>query len=87
MNFLNQYLLKLTELCSSVKKLILNNVHYSVKEEHRNAYLKMKEKFHKKILLPYFDRNAETILWTNASKKGLRVVILQQKLPMYFASR
>ena len=41
----------------------------------------------KKIILPYFDRHKETILQTDASKKGFGAVILQEEQPIYYASR
>ena len=40
----------------------------------------------KKIALPYFDRNADTILQTDALKKRFGAVILQHGIPIYFAS-
>ena len=39
------------------------------------------------MILPYFDRNKETILQTDASKKGFGAVILQEEQPIYYASR
>ena len=47
----------------------------------------IKAEFKKKIILPYFDRNKETILQTDASKKGFGAVILQEEQPIYYASR
>ena len=86
-NFLNRYSLKLTELCSLLRKLILKDVNYNVNEEHRNAFLGIKEEFKKKIILPYFNKSAETILQMDASKKGFGAVILQHGQAIYFASR
>ena len=63
-------------------------------EEHdRNLILfleatsAIKAEFKKKITLPYFDRNKQTILQTDASKKGFGAVILQEEQPIYYASR
>ena len=61
-------------------------------EEHdRNlihaAFDAIKAEFKKKIILPYFDRSKETILQTDASKKGFGAVILQEEQPIYYASR
>ena len=47
----------------------------------------IKAEFKKKIILPYFDRNKETILQTDASKKGFGAVILQEEQPIYYALR
>ena len=86
-NFLNKYLPKLTELCSLLRKLILKDIHYTVQKEHRNAFLKIKEEFCKKIVLPYFYKNPETVPQTDASKKYFGAVTLQEEKPIYFASR
>ena len=51
-NFLNRYSSKLTELCAPLRKLILKDVHYNVQDEHRTAFLEIKENFCQKIVLP-----------------------------------
>ena len=86
-NFLNRYTPKLAELCSPLRKLILKDSHYSPGDPEHAAFDAIKEEFKKKIILPYFDRNKETILQTDASKKGLGAVILQEEQPIYYASR
>ena len=75
-NFLNRYSSKLTELCSPLRKLILKDIHYNFTEEHRKAFLQIKEELRKKIVLPYFNRNAESFLQIDACKKGFGAVIL-----------
>ena len=70
-NFLNRYTPKLAELCSPLRKVILKDSHYSPGDPEHAAFDAIKEEFKKKIILPYFDRNKETILQTDASKKGL----------------
>ena len=86
-NFLNQYTPRLAELCSPLRKLILKDSHYSPGGPEHAAFDAIKAEFKKKIILPYFDRNKETILQTDASKKGFGAVILQEEQPIYYASR
>ena len=86
-NFLNRYTPKLAELCSPLRKLILKDSHYSPGVPEHAAFDAIKTEFKKKIILPYFDRNKETILQTDASKKGFGAVILQEEQPIYYASR
>ena len=86
-NFLNRYCPKLAELCSPLRKLILKDSHYSPGDPKHAAFDAIKAEFQKKIILPYFDRNKETILQTDASKKGFGAVILQEEQPIYYASR
>ena len=47
----------------------------------------IKAEFQQKIILPYFDRNKNTILQTDVSKKSFGAVILQEDQPIYYASR
>ena len=86
-NFLNRYTPRLAELCSPIRKLILKDSHYSPGDSEHAAFDSIKAEFQKKIILPYFDRNKETILQTDASKKGFGAVILQEEQPIYYASR
>ena len=86
-NFLNRYTPRLAELCSPLRKLILKDSHYSPGDPEHAAFSAVKAEFKKKIILPYFDRNKETILQTDASKKGFGAVILQEEQPIYYASR
>ena len=86
-NFLNRYTPRLAELCSPLRKLILRDSHYSPGDTEHAAFNTIKAEFKQKIILPYFDRNKETILQTDASKKGFGAVILQEEQPIYYASR
>ena len=85
-NFLNQYSPRLAELCASLQSLILKDTHYNVTEEHRSTFAALKNEFRETIVLPYFDKYKDTILQTDASKKGFGAVILQDNNPMYYAS-
>ena len=53
----------------------------------RIAFSKTKEEISKNVTLSYFNPKSETTLQTNASKKGLGAVILQNSKPVMFASR
>ena len=61
-NFLNRYTPRLAELCSPLRKLILKDSHYSPGNTEHATFDAIKAEFQKKIILPYFDRNKETIL-------------------------
>ena len=87
MNFLNQYTPRLAELGAPFRKLILNDSHYISGVPEHAAFDAIKAEFKKKIILPYFDRNKDTVLQTDASKKGFGTVILQEEQPIYYPSR
>ena len=61
--------------------------HYSPGDPEHAAFDAIKAEFQKKVILPYFDRNKETILETDESKKGFGAVILQEEQPIYYALR
>ena len=70
-NFLNQYTPRLAELCSPLRKLILKDSHYSPDDAEHAAFDAIKAEFQQKIILPYFDRNKETILQQMPVRKAL----------------
>ena len=53
----------------------------------RVAFYKIKEEIAQNVTLPYFNPRSDTTLQTDASKKGLGAVILQDSKPIMFASR
>ena len=70
-----------------IRKLILKDSYYSPGDPEHAAFDAVKAEFQKKIILPYFDRNKETVLQTDVSKKGFGAVILQEEQPIYYALR
>ena len=51
------------------------------------AFLRTKEEISKNVTLPYFNPGRPTTLQTDASKKGLGAVILQDSRPVLFVSQ
>ena len=51
------------------------------------AFSRTKEEISKNNTLPYFNPMSSTTLQTDASKKGLSAVLLQNSKPVMFASR
>ena len=60
---------------------------FELTESVHIAFSKTKEEISRNITLPYFNPKSETTLQTDASKKGLGAVILQNSKPVMFASR
>ena len=61
--------------------------HYSPGDPEHSAFDAIKAEFKKRIIIPYFNRNKESILQIDAHKKGFGTVILQEEQPIYYASR
>ena len=66
--FLNRYIPRLAELCVPLRKLILYDPHYILGLAEQPAFNAIQTEFQQKITLPFFDRNKETVLQTDASK-------------------
>ena len=60
---------------------------FEVTESVCIAFSLTKEEISKNITLPYFNPNCSTTLQTDASKRGLGAVLLQNSKPVMFASR
>ena len=86
-NFLNRYSPQLAELSSPLRDLIQKDAHYRITDIHKQAFASIKSEFSAKITLPYFSKDKETLLQTDASKKGFGAVLIQDNKPVYFASR
>ena len=87
-NDLNRYSPRLAELTDSLREMCPEGKHYNTKDKEaiRDFHL-IQQEVGKKVILPYFDIRADTILQTDASQKGLGTVLLQKGVPVYFASR
>ena len=86
-NFLNRYSPQLAELCTSLRELCRIHAYYKPKSEHYQSFDTIKKELSTKIVFPYYDPASHTTLQTDSSKKGLRAVLIQNGIPIYFASR
>ena len=60
---------------------------FELTESVHVAFSLTKEEISKNVTLPYFNPNSSTTLQTNAYKKGLGAVLLQNSKPVMFVSR
>ena len=86
-NYLNRFSPCLAELSEHLRQICRQNVEFELTESVHVAFSKTKEEISKNVTLPYFNPRSATTLQTNASKKGLGAVILQDSKPVMFASR
>ena len=87
MNYLNRFSLHLAEISAPLREICRQDVQFELTESVCVAFSKTKEEISKNVTLPYFNPKSETTLQTNASKKGLGAVILQNSKPVMFASQ
>ena len=55
--------------------------------KHQEAFKQMKKEIIRAAILAYYNPKKETVLQTNANIKGLGACLLQEKRPVYFASK
>ena len=86
-NYLNRFSPCLAELSEPLRQICRQNMEFELTGPVRIAFSRAKEEISKNITLPYFNPKSSTTLQTNASKKGLGAVLLQNSKPVMFASR
>ena len=86
-NYLNRFCPHLAELSEPLRQICRQNVEFELTESVCVAFSLTKEDISKNITLPYFNPNCSTTLQTDASKKGLGAVLLQNSKPVMFVSR
>ena len=86
-NYLNRFSPHLAELSEPLRQICRQDVEFELTDSVRLAFSRTKEEISRKITLPYFNPNSSTTLQTDASKKGLGAVLLQNSKPVMFVSR
>ena len=86
-NYLNRFSPHLAELSEPLREICRQDTEFQLTKSVCVAFSKTKEEISKNVTLPYFNPRSDTTLQTNASKKGLGAVILQNLKPVMFASR
>ena len=85
-NYLNRFIPCLAELSEPLREICRQDMEFELTESVHVAFPRTKEEISKNITLPYFNPGRRTTLQTDASKKGLGAVILQDSRPVMFAS-
>ena len=85
-NYLNWFSPRIAELSDLLREICREKVEFQLTEACKIAFKCCKEEISRNITLPYFNPKAPTILQTDASKKGLGAVLLQNSIPVMFAS-
>ena len=83
-NYLNRFSPHLAELSEPLRQICRQNVEFELTEPVHVAFSRTKEEISKNITLPYFNPNSSITLQTDASKKGLGAVLLQNSKPVMF---
>ena len=84
---LNKFSPRLTELAEPVRELVKEKVPFNWGPEHQESFTMLKKEIVRAPILTYYNSWKETVLQTDASTKGLGACLLQDKKPVYFASK
>ena len=85
-NYLNRFSPHLAELSEPLREICSQDMEFELTESVHVAFSRAKKEISKNVTLPYFNPGRPTTLQTDASKKGLGAVILQDSKPVMFAS-
>ena len=85
-NYLNRFSPCLAEISAPLREICRQDMEFELTESVCVAFSRTKEEISKNVTLPYFNPKSATTLQTDASKKGLGAVILQDSRPVMFAS-
>ena len=86
-NYLNRFIPRLAELSEPLRQICKQNVEFELNQTVHVAFSRTTEEISKNVTLPYFNPASSTTLQTDASKKGLGAVLLQNSKPVMFVSR
>lgn len=86
-NYLKRSSPVLTELSEPLRRLEKQDTIWAWESEQLTAFEKIKTALTTLPVLAYFDKDKDHIIQTDASKMGLRAVLLQDNQPVIYASR
>ena len=86
-NYLTKFSPRFTELAEPIRELVKEKVPFNWGPEHQAAFTMLKKEIVRAPVLAYCNPWKETVLQTDTSTKGLGTCLLQDKKPIYFASK
>ena len=86
-NYLKRFSPVLTELSEPLRRLQKQDTVWAWESEQQTAFKKIKTALTTLPILAYFDKDKNHIIQMDASKTGLRAVLLQDDQPVVYASR
>ena len=86
-NYLIRFSPVLTELLEPLRRLQKWDTVWAWESEQQTAFEKIKTILTTLLVLTYFNKDKDHIIQTDASKTGVRAVLLQEGQPVVYASR
>ena len=85
--YLSKFSPRIAEIAELLWDLAKKHAPYAWGPEHNHAFESIKKEIIQAPILRYYDLKKETVLQTDASIKGLGTCLLQDRHPIYFASK
>ena len=85
--YLSKLSLRIAEIAEPLRGLMKKHAPYEWGPEHNQAFNNIKKEIVEAPILRYYDPKKEIVLQTDASIKGLGTCLLQDRYPIYFASK
>ena len=86
-NYLSKFSACLSKLAEPIQELSKEKVPFNWGPEHEESFKLVKKEIANAPILAYHNPRKSTVLQTDASIKGLGTCLLQDKRPVYFASK
>lgn len=86
-NYLRQFIPKLSQMVEPLRELLRKGTIFQWTENHSRVVESIKESITSSLVLQPFDPNKKTVIQTDASQHGLGSCLLQDGLPVAYASR
>ena len=86
-NYLNQFSPALADLTAPLRALCKKDTFFTWKSSQQAAFEAIKKEITSALVLAYFDQSKTSTIQSDASKKGLGAVLLQDDKPVIYASR
>ena len=86
-NYLSKFSARLSELALPIRELAKDKVAFNWGPEHQASFKLVKNEIIATPILAYYDPKKTTVLQTDASINGYGACLLQDEIPVYFASK
>ena len=85
--YMSPFIPKLAEHTKTLRELLKKDVEYIWTPAHTTAFRKLKSLICKGVTLAYFDPSKDTQIEVDASTRGLVAALIQEGMPIAFASK
>ena len=86
-NYLARFLPRLSQVCEPLRRLLAKDVEWSWQTQQQAAFDQIKQLVAKHPVLSYYDVSKPVTVQCDASDVGLGAVLLQENIPVAYASR